>query len=42
MMPPSPLLENSTDTESTLSAPNQVANTVAVFMYSGRLRPATT
>src|SRR5436190_1567403 len=32
IMPPSPLLENSTDTESTLSAPNQVAKTVAVFM----------
>ncbi len=32
MMPPSPLLENSTETESTLSAPNQVAKTVAVFM----------
>ncbi len=32
MMPDRPLFENSTDTESTLSAPNQVANTVAVFM----------
>ena len=29
------------DTESTVSAPNQVANTVAKLMYSGRLRPAT-
>ena len=26
---------------STVSAPNQVANTVAVTMGSGRLRPAT-
>jgi hypothetical protein len=32
MMPPSPLFENSTETESTLSAPNHVANTVAVFI----------
>jgi len=26
---------------STVSEPNQVANTVAVTMYSGRLRPAS-
>ena len=32
MMPPRPLLANFADTESTVSAPNQVANTVAVFM----------
>jgi len=42
-MPPARSLENSTETESTLSAPNQVAKTVAVFhSQRGRLRPATT
>jgi hypothetical protein len=40
-MPFSPSLANVADTASTVSAPNQVANTVAAFMYSGRLRPAT-
>ena len=42
MTPPSPFFAYSADTDSTVSAPNQVANTVAVFMYSGRLLPATT
>ena len=41
-MPPRPSLAKVADTESTVSAPNHVANTVATFMYSGRLRPATT
>jgi hypothetical protein len=41
-MPPRPSREKVADTDSTVSAPNQVANTVAVVMTSGRLRPATT
>ncbi len=39
-MPCRPSLAKVADTDNTVSAPNQVANTVATFMYSGRLRPA--
>jgi len=39
--PPRPSRRKVEDTASTVSAPNQVAKTVAMFMYSGRLRPAT-
>jgi hypothetical protein len=31
-MPPGPSFTNVADTDSTVSAPNQVANTVATFM----------
>jgi hypothetical protein len=39
--PPRPSVTNCADTPNTASAPNQVANTVAVTTGSGRLRPAT-
>jgi hypothetical protein len=39
--PPRPSLTKVAETPNTASAPNQVANTVAVTTGSGRLRPAT-